>query len=266
MRRISDEILMAFADGELPPAAWRAVGKALQRDPALIGRLEGFILTKACVARPFDDVLTAPLPEKLLSVMRAASAPPAARRKSLRSPTTTGGRSGGRFRIPVLPLAAAATLLIGATIGWLVHSFAVPGIALIGTRGLVVPASLQHALERIPTGSSGKVAGNLILEPTFTFHTAQKIWCRQYELAHAGSGQRTGGLACRGGDGTWRVQVLAAASWKVFPRDTYVTAGSESTALGDQLLDAARASIMDGDVLGLDEEKLLIGHKWRPRS
>jgi hypothetical protein len=262
MNPISDETLMAYADGELQPDERRSVRESLRKDASLIERLESFIPTKAWVARPFDEVLAAPIPEKLLSVMRAASAPPA-RRTLLRLDPV----GGVRFRIPVRPLAAVATLLVGATIGWLVHSFADPEIILIGARGLVVPASLQQALERVPTGSSGKVGGNLILEPTFTFHAAQKVWCRQFALAHADSGQRTAGLACRGSDGTWRVQALTAASQKIspIPRDTYVSAGSESNELGDQLVDAARTSIIDGEVLGLDEEKQLMGHKWRAR-
>jgi hypothetical protein len=262
MNPISDETLMAYADGELQADERRSVRVSLRKDASLIERLESFIPTNGWVARPFDEVLAAPIPERLLSVMRTASAPPARRRLLRLDPV-----GGVRFRIPLRQLAAVATLLIGATIGWLVHSFADPEIILIGTRGLVVPVSLQQALERVPTGSSGKVGGNLILEPMFTFQTAQRVWCRQFAVAHADSGQRTAGLACRGSDGTWRVQALTAASQKTspIPTDTYVSAGSESKELGDQLLDAARTSIIDGDVLGLDEEKQLMGHKWRAR-
>jgi hypothetical protein len=261
MKPISDETLMAYADGELQPDERRSVRESLRKDASLIERLESFMATKGWVARPFDEVLAAPIPEKLLSVMRAASAPPARRRLLRLDPV-----GGVRFRIPVRPLAAVATLLVGATIGWLVHSFAGPEIVLIGTRGLVVPVSLQQALEQVTTGSSGKVGGNLILEPTFTFHAAQKVWCRQFALAHADGGQRTAGLACRGSDGTWRVQALTAASQNSpMPRDTYMSAGSESEELGDQLLDAARTSIIDGEVLGLDEEKQLMGRNWKAR-
>jgi anti-sigma factor RsiW len=70
MAEISDEILMAFVDGELDANEQRVVREALTKNPAFIERLECFVLTKARLARPFDDVLKAALPEKLLSIIR----------------------------------------------------------------------------------------------------------------------------------------------------------------------------------------------------
>ena len=68
---ISDETLMAFADGELPPDERRAVREALSKDPLLIERLECFLLTNARLARPFRDVLNSAVPERLLRLFRA---------------------------------------------------------------------------------------------------------------------------------------------------------------------------------------------------
>jgi anti-sigma factor RsiW len=70
MDEISDEMLMAFADGELQPDDLRAVRHALTNDPSLRERLECFLRTKCRLARPFDDVLRAAIPEKLLSIIR----------------------------------------------------------------------------------------------------------------------------------------------------------------------------------------------------
>jgi anti-sigma factor RsiW len=72
MNPISDEMLMAFADGELEPDDRRLVREALTKDPLLIERLECFILTRTRIARPFRDVPAAALPEKLLRLILAS--------------------------------------------------------------------------------------------------------------------------------------------------------------------------------------------------
>jgi len=71
MNPISDEMLMAFADGELQPHERRVVREALTKHPFLIERLECFILTHTRIARPFRDVSAAAVPEKLLRLILA---------------------------------------------------------------------------------------------------------------------------------------------------------------------------------------------------
>jgi anti-sigma factor RsiW len=72
MNPVSDEMLMAFADGELQPLERRAVREALTKNPLLIERLECFILTNTRIARPFRDVSAVALPEKLLRLILAS--------------------------------------------------------------------------------------------------------------------------------------------------------------------------------------------------
>ena len=72
MNPISDEMLMAFADGELQPHERRVVREALTNDPFLIERLECFILTHTRIARPFRDVSAVAVPEKLLRLILAS--------------------------------------------------------------------------------------------------------------------------------------------------------------------------------------------------
>jgi anti-sigma factor RsiW len=70
MHQISDETLMAFADGDLQPDERRTVREALTQDASLIEKLESFILTRTRIARLFDAVLAEPLPEKMLKLIR----------------------------------------------------------------------------------------------------------------------------------------------------------------------------------------------------
>ena len=72
MNPISDEMLMAFADGELQPHERRVVREALTKNPLLIERLECFILSNTMIARPFRDISAAAIPEKLLRLILAS--------------------------------------------------------------------------------------------------------------------------------------------------------------------------------------------------
>jgi anti-sigma factor RsiW len=72
MTPISDEMLMAYADGELQPCERRIVREALTNNPLLIERLECFILSSTRIARPFRDVSVTAIPEKLLRLILAS--------------------------------------------------------------------------------------------------------------------------------------------------------------------------------------------------
>jgi hypothetical protein len=111
----------------------------------------------------------------------------------------------------------------------------------------------------MPVGSSAGIAGGLAIKPTFTFASVQKTWCRQYELATP-TGQQSGGLACRGEDGVWRVIAQTQAEPPSSTPGKAVPAGK-----GDDVLDAIRAQVKDGDVLGRTEEQRLIEERWQAK-
>ena len=54
MTDISDAELMAYADGVLPRHLRPLVRRALSEDPALLEKLEGYIVTSRSLAAPFD--------------------------------------------------------------------------------------------------------------------------------------------------------------------------------------------------------------------
>jgi hypothetical protein len=61
MTNISDADLMAYADGVLPRHLRPLVRQALLRDPALLEKLESYIITNRGLAAPFDRL--PPLPD-----------------------------------------------------------------------------------------------------------------------------------------------------------------------------------------------------------
>jgi hypothetical protein len=67
---VSDELIMAFADGELDPPLASHIRQAIHADAALRRKHEIFCSTRVVLARAFDDALEEPVPERLKSAVR----------------------------------------------------------------------------------------------------------------------------------------------------------------------------------------------------
>jgi hypothetical protein len=254
---IGDDLVMPYADGVLAPELRPAVRDALARDPALMQRFESFLFTRGPLARAFDAVLAAPIPETLLEVVREP-APPRTRPTASLLGSTRLARLADIFRVPDFsPAFAIPAVLVGVAAGWLAHYALPTNFVPLENRGFVAWASLQQALELTPGGRSASLAEGLTFKPTLTFSSIQQTWCRQYELSY-GTALRSGGLACRRRDGVWRVIALTE------PEPPLAAPGPDKTvpASKDDILDEARAQIKSGDVLAREEEERLIKEHW----
>src|SRR5512135_2932910 len=119
--QISEETLMAYADGELDAAAAAQVEAAIRGDPELAARLARQRTLRARLRDAFDAELAEPVPQRLVdAAMRPA---PAASKVVPLDAARQGraGRAGHAFawRRASLPLAAAASLLLGIGAGFL---------------------------------------------------------------------------------------------------------------------------------------------------
>jgi hypothetical protein len=260
--QISDETLMQYADGMLPPDEHAAVEAALAHGPALWERYESFRITRGPLAAAYNEVLTAPLTEKVLAFTRD-STPIPFRRGSSRPP----GRGlfamlSETVRTAVFsPAGAVATLLIGTTAGWLLHEPASDDLVRLGEYGLLSSSSLQRALETTPMNVSAAITQDLALKPTLTFRKTDENFCRQYELA-SGRGVRSAGIACREA-GTWQIleQVLVTAPGPDPSRKKVEVATPPADVLDD-----LRDRIKEGDALDPAQEGALIKQHWETQT
>lgn len=62
---LPDELIMAFADGELDASAAARVREAVQNDDAIRRKHEIYRSTRSVLARSFDRVLCDPVPDRL---------------------------------------------------------------------------------------------------------------------------------------------------------------------------------------------------------
>jgi len=70
MQRPTDELLIAYLDGETDAATSSEVAAAIARDPALARQAEALRLSASALRAAFDDVLHEPVPERLVAACR----------------------------------------------------------------------------------------------------------------------------------------------------------------------------------------------------
>jgi hypothetical protein len=243
---ISDETLMRFADGDLPPVERAHVAAAIAGDPELAKRLEPFRFTRETLARAYD--VTLEIPERLINALPTANGPTLSRPTLLvlffRRPNIHRGLLG-------IALLTLLTLAVG---GWLLREGLRPHEA-----GTI--AAMQRAFDETPSHSTTRLENGTSIRLTSTFASIQKRWCREYVVLYSNSTQAVG-VACRGANGIWKVEIqqdLVSPSRSSGATKQYEPAGegqSERQPVADY-----RNQIFHADASQQDEE-LLIAERW----
>lgn len=275
MSEISDETLMAYADGELDGAERVRVETYLARDPAGTERLAVFAATGKTLANLFDQPMREPVPQRLLDVVMCPVIPTA---KDIVAPVPTASaiiipfERAQRQPHPAVQrpwmLAAASLSLIAAGLGTFLvlqqsksGDDAAFGIATTGDGAKIAGTELAAALNVTPGGSSitrtidGVPAS---IKPVFTFASAGQTYCRQYEISRA-EASTLAGVACHDAQGQWKIEAQVAAEDSVPSAGKITPAGKVSAASVDAVVDRMIA----GDVLGLQDEASVMENNWK---
>lgn len=205
---ITDEELMLYADGALPPERRAAIRAALATDPSLMERLESFLFTRGPFARAYDEVLDAPVPDRLYAPFRGAAehaAPPAPRRLLGFLYGAKPKPRAASSRVALLMAAAACLLVVGAGLG----RFAFPqtqryDFVVAEDHSMVRAQAVQRALESSPSNELVIVSELISVRPISTLPSPRGTWCRELELLYR-EGPRGLLLACRDADGAWHI-------------------------------------------------------------
>ena len=191
------ELLMALHDGELSADDERRARELLERDPEAKRVMQELEHADRAFSRAADDLLNAPVPQRLLDAVQAERAEPAPR----------GNVHPFPRRKALVSLAMAAGLAA-------VIVFAPrppPGVG-DGDRDSYA-ALLQQTLESAASGDIRSSEDGLAqVSPVVTYRTGDARFCREY-VARRGD-EELSGIACRSRSGTWDVlgqQALGAA-------------------------------------------------------
>lgn len=240
---MTDELLMAFADGQLDAADAARVEAAIAADGALAEKVARLRQTRAAVHDAFAPVLDAPVPDRLIAAAR-------------------GQTGASRFFAQGWARAGAASAALAASFA--IGVFAAPSLqkalpaspsipVIADARGLTADGALARALNTQPSGET--VSGVRI---AMTTASADGGYCRAFVTTAAGSPLE--GVACTE-NADWRIIAMSEAPDPTPARDGYATASGRLSAATLSALDAKRV----GDPLGQDEERAVIAHGFAGR-
>ncbi|MDO5606091.1 MAG: hypothetical protein Q4G25_13115 [Paracoccus sp. (in: a-proteobacteria)] len=271
MTSLTDEELMAFADGELSGADAARVARAVADDPALMARVELFRATHKAVAAAFpasdaavagDDPLAAriraavaarpsdeagdtagdtaagPAADPMAARIRAAAMPPdAVTPLPADRHQPDRGQTGAQVLRDIPPPAnrnwrpAAIAAGLGAV---LLAGWWMGLFAQDGGAPAGIAPELVVALSTTASGSSAP-AGDRRFTAIATYQNAAGDICREYELRHDDATEATLAVACHGAPG-W--QERFAVTLADGPDGAYATASGGIEGLDAYLSDS----------------------------
>lgn len=227
----TEEMVMAWIDGELHELDANRVREAVDGDPALSKALNEQMLLKQRLAQHFDPVADLEVPERLKAMLtdNVVSA-------DFRSPR--GARSSSFWAGLT---AIAATVAVGVLAIQLVPRASEQGPFV--SRGSELAVALDKQLASTQSGDAGVRIG-------VTFATEDARLCRTFETA------ARAGLACREGEsgGGWR---LVATVPNAPSQGTYAQAGSGSALVMEQA-----QAMMKGEPFDAEMERRARDRGW----
>jgi anti-sigma factor RsiW len=121
MQKPSDELLIAYLDGELDAGSASEVAAAITRDPALAREAQRLAETGAALRAAFDDVLHEPVPERLLAAARGEPvSEKVVRFPDSRTRVAAQATAGWRRWAALSVAASVAFLIIGGGVGYMI--------------------------------------------------------------------------------------------------------------------------------------------------
>jgi hypothetical protein len=258
MTIFSDEMLMAFADGELDPETRALVEAATHADPEVERRVAQHRAMRARLQLAYAAELDEAVPDRLSA---------AARRIGAQSTGTVSDLADARIvsaartakpaaRLRWRPMVSmAASLLIGVGVGYfaLRHSDSIVaknGVGLVASDGLAKVLSNQLGSDRSPSAP---------VQIGLSFVSKSGDYCRTFTMSGAAS---PAGVACRHAD-DWQIRVLAQSAGSTAGDESpanYRTAGSPLPPI---ILNAVQQQIA-GEPLDQKGEVAARQRGWRP--
>ena len=254
---ISDETLMAYADGELDPVARQAVESAMRENPEIDKRVAQHRALRARVQAAYSAELSEEVPERLLVAATGTASTEGGRIVDLRDARAALERRA----LPARPLRSewwtsglmAASLVVGLGLGFFMWGrtetplMRSAGGALVAHGPLADALSNQLAAEQSPTSA---------VRIGLSFLAKSGDYCRTFALPGAVS---PSGLACHHGK-EWRVQALDQEADGTGGDGKYRTAGS---AMSATILKSVEAEIA-GEPLDQAGERDARRRGWKP--
>ncbi|MCP5152089.1 MAG: hypothetical protein H6982_15140 [Chromatiales bacterium] len=299
--RIDDAELVAYVDGELPPAERARIAEAIERDAGVAARARTLRDSATLLRGLFDAPMREPLPERLLVAATAGRGGVGGVDLAAvdSGPTVVPGgvaEAGGpsaeasdnvvefpsrrqrRWWQP-MALAASVTLGIGLAAGYLAGGGStsptgtvVASAASDTLAGLIAAsdAAVRDVLDTTPSGTpvtlpAGAPGAGEVM-PVLSFRDGAGRICRQYQQRIGSETLQAslGGVMCHT-DAGWQLAALSVdevrPTTSAGPSGTYTPASGGSGSSADAVVER----MISGAALDASAERALIAAQWRAR-
>jgi hypothetical protein len=250
--KLSPEVLMAYADGELDAAGRAEVEAAMASDRTVAAEIARLKAQRAELAGAFNGLLSEPIPPSLLATARtspAGATPVVADLTQVRA-RKSAARTPRNWSWPQW-ISIAASLLLGVLIGRTALEPSASNDLVARNGRIVAEGRLATALSDW-IGSSPTQNADIAIGISFRAKSGE--FCRTFATGRGS----LAGVACRAGE-EWRVEAVAANNTGAATGD-YRPAGA---GLPSAILQIVEASIA-GEALDNEEEAAVRARSWRP--
>ncbi len=258
MIKLTDEILMAYVDGELDTNLTEEVGKAIEENPDILAKVQMFRESTILLKGIYDEPLREEIPEKLLKTITTSLSDNKKRGLLNR---LCSFFSVDFSRRPAFVFAMLACLAIGLVMGFILTDHMMPGRDPYAT--FIGNKELSRGLDTTLSGKSFRIAENKItVTPLMTFIDSNREYCRQFEvrLRHDGEGELIQCIACRQKSGEWKTKVIIWSGSLMSSRESSTTPFQPASS-GD-LMESIVNEMMVSAPISIKQEKRLIKQAW----
>ncbi len=201
---VTDELLMAYADGELEPSLRTEMERTIAADPALVAKLERHRALRSQLNSAFDSVLSEPIPERLNAALNkhSATVTDMAFVREAQKDKVRGGKAGFLSARGWIPM--AASVAVGILLGFLVLSRS-DRSEIVAADGQITSRELVLALTK---GLASKPEETASVRIGITYQAKSGEYCRSFSWIGDGN---MAGIACHSKTaqpGEWRMHML----------------------------------------------------------
>lgn len=264
MVKLTDEVLMAYVDGELDEVRAEEIRKAVDTDTDARHRLEKFKESAAMLQGVYDAPLQEAVPSRLINTVmnfkteKAIPAPgPIERFLSFLGISPDWK--------PAYALVASLALLVGAGTVHLAHTLISPDQTRTAQQQTAMTLNGEAFNRGMDTAISGQPFRvddqGLQITPVATFIGQSNRYCRQYEAVQGQDNNRPAaqGIACRNDAGKWSTLIA------IHPSADSIAGGSGSNFIPageEDLAEMVFPQIMASPPMSLQKESELIKQSW----
>lgn len=270
---ISDEVLSAFLDAELPEQQMELIREALLEDDNLANRLADLAMVDEVIATKYDEInqqplpaaineLLAAIPEEKASVTAIQAAENFSDNTTSQPDLNTTHSSESESNVVSLwqrtknstnkPFALAASIAVAAGLFATVFS---QTNNLSGDNWQEV----AQILEQKTSGNEQTLANGKTIKTQLTFNNQQGNFCRQYDVSSEKDIERN--IACRVNQ-EWELALTIVEQKAEQKTEQEQATQNYQTATSNSMLREQIDNMASGDFLDKQQEQQVINNRW----